>query len=206
MLRLDGDPATVDQEAALNQAFHFEIYNACGSPVLIPMIESLWLQSGPCTRAAIFAFSEAGKSDSAHFHLNMIDALAAGDAQAAREALVADISRPFAFLRKKLLSKESRRMNTIRIRHEASGMDVLAVLSPEKAPANAAFLWRYLETPRVVPGIHAMWTGPEISCPIPTAHFAAPEAALPPENATLHPQPGDIVLAYVPARMWGGNS
>ncbi|MDB5658888.1 MAG: GntR family transcriptional regulator [Cypionkella sp.] len=106
VLRLGGDPATVDQEAALNQAFHFEIYSACGSAVLIPMIESLWLQSGPCTRAAIFAFSEAGESDSAHFHHNMIDALASGKAQAAREALVADISRPFAFLRNKLLSKE----------------------------------------------------------------------------------------------------
>ena len=106
VLRLDGDPATVDQEAALNQAFHFEIYNACGSPVLIPMIESLWLQSGPCTRAAIFAFSEAGESDSAHFHHNMIEALAKGDAAASRAALIADISRPFAFLRKKLLSKE----------------------------------------------------------------------------------------------------
>lgn len=105
-LRLDGDPATVDQEAALNQAFHFEIYGACGSPVLIPMIESLWLQSGPCTRAAIFAFSEAGESDSAHFHHAMVEALASGNAQAARDALVADISRPFAFLRKKLLSKD----------------------------------------------------------------------------------------------------
>jgi DNA-binding GntR family transcriptional regulator len=106
-LRLDGDPATVDQEAALNQSFHFEIYNACGSPALIPMIESLWLQSGPCTRAAIFAFSEAGERDSARFHHNMIDALVAGKPQAAREALVADISRPFTFLRKKLLSKEA---------------------------------------------------------------------------------------------------
>ena len=96
-------------------------------------------------------------------------------------------------------------MKNIRISHAASGMDILAVISPEKAPVNAAFLWRYLETPRVVPGMHAMWTGPEISCPIPTAHFSAPETALPPENATLHPQPGDIVLAYVPARMWGGN-
>ncbi|MDZ4310701.1 MAG: DUF3830 family protein [Cypionkella sp.] len=95
-------------------------------------------------------------------------------------------------------------MNTIRINHAASGMDILAVLNPEKAPVNAAFLWRYLETPRVVPGIHAMWTGPEISCPIPSAHLGD-EPALPPENATLHPQPGDIVLAYVPARMWGGN-
>ncbi|OYU39363.1 MAG: hypothetical protein CFE33_08170 [Pseudorhodobacter sp. PARRP1] len=92
----------------------------------------------------------------------------------------------------------------IRITHAASGMDVLALMLPEKAPANAAFLTRYLETPRVVPGIHAMWTGPEISCPIPPAHLGD-EPALPPENATLHPQPGDIVLAYVPARMWGGN-
>ena len=70
------------------------------------MIESLWLQSGPCTRAAIFAFSEAGESDSARFHHNMISALAAGQPQTAREALVADISRPFTFLRKKLLSDE----------------------------------------------------------------------------------------------------
>jgi len=95
-------------------------------------------------------------------------------------------------------------MNSLRIRHAASGMDISAVMLPEKAPVNAAFLWRYLESPRVVPGIHAMWTGPEISCPIPSAHLGD-EAALPAENATLHPQPGDIVLAYVPARMWGGN-
>ena len=95
-------------------------------------------------------------------------------------------------------------MTSIRISHAASGMDILAVMTADKAPANAAFLWRYLETQRVVPGIHAMWTGPEISCPIPSAHLSD-EPALPPENATLHPQPGDIVLAYVPARMWGGN-
>ena len=36
----------VDREAALNQSFHFEIYRACGSTILLPMIESLWLQSG----------------------------------------------------------------------------------------------------------------------------------------------------------------
>ena len=95
-------------------------------------------------------------------------------------------------------------MTTIRITHAASGLHVLAHLIADKAPANTAFLWRYLETPRIVPGIHAMWTGPEISCPIPSAHLSN-EHALPPENATLHPQPGDIVLAYVAARMWGGN-
>jgi DNA-binding GntR family transcriptional regulator len=98
----------VDREATLNQSFHFEIYRACGSAVLLPMIESLWLQSGPCIRVAIYAFSEAQEVDTAHFHRGMVAALAAQDATAAREALVADISRPFAFLRRKLQSDVER--------------------------------------------------------------------------------------------------
>ena len=98
-------------------------------------------------------------------------------------------------------------MTRLRIQSAAAGLDVLADLLPEKAPENLAFLTSYLTGPRVVPGLHAMWTGPEISCPIPPAHLsgATYARALPPENATLHPQPGDVVLAYVPARMWGGN-
>ena len=92
----------VDREVTLNQSFHFEIYRACGSSVLIPMIESLWLQSGPCIRVAIYAFSDAGEVDTAHYHRSIVKAIAAQDAQAPREALVADISRPFAFLRNKL--------------------------------------------------------------------------------------------------------
>lgn len=92
----------VDREVTLNQSFHFEIYRACGSAVLIPMIESLWLQSGPCIRVAIYAFSDAGEVDTAHYHRSIVTALAAHDPHAAREALVADISRPFAFLRNKL--------------------------------------------------------------------------------------------------------
>ncbi len=39
----------------------------------------------------------------------------------------------------------------------------------------------------------------------PTTSRAAYATPLPPENATLNPQPGDIVLSYVPPRMWGGN-
>ena len=101
------DAALVDREVALNQDFHFAIYRACGSAILMPMIESLWLQSGPCTRAAIFAFSEAGEHDSARFHHAILAALDLGDAKVAREALVADISRPFAFLRHKIQSQEA---------------------------------------------------------------------------------------------------
>ena len=98
-------------------------------------------------------------------------------------------------------------IRTLIITDDRSGLAVRARLLDDKAPANAAFLWRYLDAPRVVPGLHAMWTGPEISCPIPPAHLGGVDWAgpLPPENATLHPQPGDVVLAYVPARMWGGS-
>jgi DNA-binding GntR family transcriptional regulator len=98
----------VDREVTLNQSFHFEIYRACGSAVLIPMIESLWLQSGPCIRVAIYAFSEAGEVDTAHYHRSIVAALAAGDGDAARAALVADISRPFTFLSNKLQADAAR--------------------------------------------------------------------------------------------------
>lgn len=101
-MRLGGNPETVDREVTLNHSFHFEIYRACGSTILLPMIESLWLQSGPLTRAAIYAFSEAGARDAARFHHDIVTALEAGRGKAARAALVADISRPFAYLRDKL--------------------------------------------------------------------------------------------------------
>ncbi|MBN9219818.1 MAG: DUF3830 family protein [Mesorhizobium sp.] len=98
-------------------------------------------------------------------------------------------------------------MTAIGITEPRSGLSVKAVLLPEKAPENVAFLKAYLATPRVVPGIHAMWTGPEISCPVPAADLDGQSYArpLPAENATLTPQPGDIVLSYVPPRMWSGN-
>lgn len=101
-MRLGGNPETVDREVTLNHAFHFEIYRNSGSAVLLPMIESLWLQSGPFTRAAIYAFSEAGAHDAARFHHDIVSALERNDPEAARAALVADISRPFAYLSDKL--------------------------------------------------------------------------------------------------------
>ena len=59
----------------------------------------------------------------------------------------------------------------ISITEPRSKLAVTAVLLPEKAPENTAFLSAYLDRPRVVAGIHAMWTGPEISCPVPSAHL-----------------------------------
>lgn len=97
-----------DREMMLNQRFHFEIYRLCGSAVLLPMIESLWLQSGPCIREAAYAFSTSGEADTAHCHRMIVDALAANDAKAARAAMVADISRPFDMLRAILVQERSK--------------------------------------------------------------------------------------------------
>lgn len=96
-----------DREMTLNQSFHFEIYRCCGSAVMLPMIESLWLQSGPCIREAAYAFSAAGETDTAHCHRIIVDALAEGDGEAARAALAADISRPFRTLRTRLTTRTS---------------------------------------------------------------------------------------------------
>jgi hypothetical protein len=88
----------------------------------------------------------------------------------------------------------------------ASGLATRFRLLDEQAPANTRFLRALLREPKAIPGLHAMWTGPEISCPVPLGMI--PEdarAALPAENATIHPQPGDLVLAYLPPRLWGGG-
>lgn len=106
------------------------------------------------------------------------------------------------------LSDSTLAMNTssIRVTESRSGLDVRFNLLPAQAPENCAFLLEFLSEPRTMPAIHAIWTGPEISCPIPTGMISSElNQALPPENATLTPQAGDLVLAYVPARMWGGS-
>ena len=60
-LRLSGRPTTTSRAAlangdvegymAANRRFHFEIYTAAPSIVLLPMVESLWIQFGPFMRA-----------------------------------------------------------------------------------------------------------------------------------------------------------
>ncbi len=98
-------------------------------------------------------------------------------------------------------------MRAIRIQEERSGLDASAHLLTDAAPANCAFLWDFLATPRELAAIHAIWTGPEISAPLPASLVADKHRAdgLPLENATVMPQPGEVVLAYLPPRVWGGG-
>lgn len=94
----------------------------------------------------------------------------------------------------------------IHISEPRSGLDVRAALETERAPATTGFLSDWLARPREVPSIHAIWTGPEISCPIPPPQIPERWGGAPPpvENGTMLPAAGDIVLAHVPPRLWGG--
>jgi DNA-binding GntR family transcriptional regulator len=98
----------IDFELELNKSFHFLIYQASGSSVLIPIIESLWLQSGPYVRSAALAFDPEGGMSSQHFHAEIIAALEAGNVGEAKAALATDISRAFDLLRLPNGDKEAR--------------------------------------------------------------------------------------------------
>ena len=75
----DADKAHHTSE--LNHAFHFYIYRAAGSAVLIPIVESLWLQSGPYVRAAAKIHDEQRDVPATHHHWALIEALERGDAR-----------------------------------------------------------------------------------------------------------------------------
>jgi DNA-binding GntR family transcriptional regulator len=88
--------------AGLNHAFHFHIYQAAGSAVLIPIVESLWLQSGPYVRAAARIHDEAKDHPALKYHRILIEALEHGDGPAAIEALTSDITHSFSLIRARL--------------------------------------------------------------------------------------------------------
>lgn len=83
-----------EASAEQNRAFHFAIYRRSGSTVLLPIIESLWLQFGPYLRVASDRF-DGREGRGTNFHVEMVAALAHGDAEAARKALESDIGRAF---------------------------------------------------------------------------------------------------------------
>jgi len=79
-----------------------------------------------------------------------------------------------------------------------------AVLLEDKAPETSKFLWEALERPFEGLAIHAMWTGRELSFPIPADRIDRKALELPPENQTVLPIPGDLIWnAYHPYQ-WQG--
>jgi DNA-binding GntR family transcriptional regulator len=83
-----------ERSAEENRAFHFTIYRQSRSTVLLPIIESLWLQCGPYLRIASEMY-DGREGRGIDFHVEIVDALARGDGPTARLALQSDIGRAF---------------------------------------------------------------------------------------------------------------
>lgn len=85
----------IAEMTAANRAFHFHIYRAAGSPVLLSQIENLWLRSGPYVRFLSDRMSELLKTEhKAGFtdhHGAMVQAAKQGDWAALSAACEADI-------------------------------------------------------------------------------------------------------------------
>jgi hypothetical protein len=66
---------------------------------------------------------------------------------------------------------------------------VPCTLLDDLAPRSSRFLWSLATSNESIPANHAMWTGPEISFPLPasTPPASVDSAPLPSENATSFP-------------------
>lgn len=86
--------ADVNATITANCEFHFALYRMAGSTTLLRVIESLWLQSGPYFRVLVQRYFDdrynAQRGPNAHPQL--LDAIAARDTEAARQAMCEDIN------------------------------------------------------------------------------------------------------------------
>lgn len=92
-------------------------------------------------------------------------------------------------------------MRQILFREPISRLSARCVLLENEAPLSAAFLWQLALKRPTFEAIHAIWTGPELSCPLPASVLpeSLSQRTIPEENATSFPAPGEIVLASMPA-------
>lgn len=77
--------------AQLNREFHFSVAEAAGMPLLYATIESMWAQMGPLIHLYLSKTPAREIVSSQHGHYNVLKALAAKDADAARRAIQKDI-------------------------------------------------------------------------------------------------------------------
>ncbi len=74
---------------AWNFEFHMTLYGAARSPLLMPLIERLWLRAGPYLNAMRTEFTLGQGLD---HHEEVLTAMASGDGKAARAAVAAELS------------------------------------------------------------------------------------------------------------------
>ena len=83
----------------LNKELHFSVYRASNMPMLLQLIEALWLRIGPILnydlRSGIARLNNRAAIDN---HSLLVKALTAHDGAAAREAITRDIESAAAFI------------------------------------------------------------------------------------------------------------
>lgn len=76
----------------LNKILHFDVYQAARSPVLVEIVRGLWLKAGPVLNLDLRASPERLRTGGAvACHAELLNAIVARDAEAARMALAKDI-------------------------------------------------------------------------------------------------------------------
>lgn len=90
-------PADGTPDLERNYAFHMGLYRQSESTVILPLIEALWLQYGACLHL-VMQHPEAQEIAQHTHHMELLDALRAGDRGAAQAALERDIGRSFRVL------------------------------------------------------------------------------------------------------------
>jgi DNA-binding GntR family transcriptional regulator len=94
-MRAESEHAVPDLPRAveLNKTFHFAVYEAAHSPILVEIIRALWLKAGPVINLDLRANPERlAKGDAIRFHADVRNAVAAGNEVEARQGIAADIS------------------------------------------------------------------------------------------------------------------
>jgi DNA-binding GntR family transcriptional regulator len=85
---LASDEDNVGNVLVVNFRFHFEIYKLSRSPLLVQMIETLWLRIGPSLNRYVAHYKHSAMSS---FHGQMLEALARQDPDGAEAALRSDL-------------------------------------------------------------------------------------------------------------------
>jgi DNA-binding GntR family transcriptional regulator len=88
-----------DQAVRANKELHFAVYRATGLPTLVSIIEGLWLKIGPVLNFDLKISPERLRTGgAAEQHRRLVEAVEAGDATAARQALTDDIQGAASFI------------------------------------------------------------------------------------------------------------
>jgi DNA-binding GntR family transcriptional regulator len=94
-MRAESKSARPDLARAVefNKDFHFAVYQAAQSPILVEIIRALWLKAGPVLNLDLRANPERlAQGGAVKFHADARCAIEAGDGAAAQAAIAADIT------------------------------------------------------------------------------------------------------------------